>query len=310
MTRRPPLTHSARDADESENRKACSVPEALRIAIISSGPDEFTTIHTACTDVGHLPVAYFYGRSPRPGTANLPDAEQATAAILNAVPPGMDLLLPGNLQGLAQALAGYRPDLLIVFGFGWKLPKSVLEIPRLGAINIHVSMLPKYRGPAPMLWAIRNGDPTGGVTIHWMDEGFDTGNIIAQQDGIPLDDDITWQRYCTHAMPVIHTLLMKSLSLVVNGYRGTPQDESASSYAGFMEDEFSIIDWSKSAQEIHNQVRTHRYMRSPDYPLAKVSGDWMRIRRTSLTPTSGLQVQCGDGPIWVVDFDAVHPPKH
>lgn len=286
-----------------------SVPQALRIAVVSSGPDEFTTIHAACVRTGHQPVAYFYGRSPSPRTANLPDAERTTAAILGALPPGMDLLLPGGLEGLALTLAGYRPDLLIVFGFGWKLPKCVLEVPRLGAINIHVSMLPRYRGPAPLLWAIRNGDPFGGVTIHWMDEGFDTGNIIAQQDGIPLDDDITWQTYCVHAMPVIHALLTKSLGLVIDGYRGTPQDESASSYAGFMGEEFNVIDWSKSAREIHNQVRTHRYMRSLDHPLAKVGDDWSTIRRTSLTPADGLQVLCGDGPLWIVDSEAARAPE-
>jgi methionyl-tRNA formyltransferase len=283
------------------------VAQALRIGVISSGPDEFRTIHAACEEAGHTPVAYFYARSPRPRTANLPDAEQTTAAILSALPPGMDFLLPGSTQGLALLLSGYRPDLLIVFGFGWKLPKPVLQIPRLGALNIHVSMLPKYRGPAPLLWAIRNGDPVGGVTVHRMDEGFDTGNIIAQQDGIPLVDDITWARYCAEAMPVIHRLLKKSLGLVADGYRGTPQDHTASTYAGFMEEEFSTIDWSRNAREIHNQVRTHRYMRSPDHPVAKIGNNWIRVIRTSTPPADGLEVPCADGPLWILESEPVNP---
>lgn len=184
--------------------------DSLRIAVISSGPDEFATIHAACTQAGHLPVAYLYGRSLRSGGPTFPDAGETTTAILSALPPSMDLTLPGNMAGLARALESYRVDLLIVFGFAWKLPTSVLAIPRLGAINIHVSMLPQYRGPAPLLWAIRNGDRTGGVTVHWMDEGFDTGNVLAQQDGIPLADGITWAAYCDEAMPVVHSLLTKS----------------------------------------------------------------------------------------------------
>ena len=281
-------------------------PDALRVAVISSGPDEFATIHAACTRAGHLPVAYFYGRSLRSGGPALPDAGETTAAILGAVPPGMDLLLPGSVDGLATALRGYRVDLLIVFGFAWKLPPSVLAIPRLGAINIHVSMLPKYRGPAPLLWAIRNGDQAGGVTVHWMDEGFDTGNILAQQDGIPLADDITWSVYCEEAMPVIRNLLERSLALAAAGDPGTPQDYSAATYAGFMEEEFSVIDWSKSAFEIHNQVRTHRYTRSRTAPAAEVGNEWLHVIRTSLQPSDGISMTCGDGHrLWITEAESV-----
>lgn len=276
----------------------------LRIAVISSGPEEFATILAACTRAGHTPVVYLYGRSLRSGGPNLPDAAETTAAILDAVPAGMDFLLPGTVGGLATLLKGYGVDLLIVFGFAWKLPAHVLAIPRLGALNIHVSMLPQYRGPAPLLWAIRNGDRTGGVTVHWMDEDFDTGNILTQQDGIPLVDDITWATYCREAMPVIRDLLEKSLALAAAGDRGTPQQHSAATYAGFMEPEFSVIDWSKSAFEIHNQVRTHRYMRSPDAPTARVRNECLHVIRTSLKPVEGLEVTCGDGKtLWITECE-------
>jgi methionyl-tRNA formyltransferase len=273
--------------------------------VISSGAAEFATIHAACTDAGHLPVAYFYGRSLRSGGPNLGDAAETTADILGAVPRGMDLLLPGSTDGLALALESYRLDLVIVFGFAWKLPRAVLAIPRLGVMNIHVSMLPKYRGPAPLLWAIRNGDRTGGVTVHWMDEDFDTGNILAQQDGIPLADDITWQNYCADALPVIRDLLRKSLELAAEGCAGEPQNHDAASYAGFMEDDFSVIDWSHSARDIHNQVRTHRYMRSADHPRARLeSGEWVHVIRTSLQRGDGPPIMCGDGrPLWLLETE-------
>lgn len=283
----------------------------LRIAVISSGPEEFSTIHAACTRAGHHPVAYLYGRSLRSGGPNLSDAGETTAAILDAIPAGLDLLLPGSINGLARLLESYAVDLLVVFGFAWKLPPAVLAIPRLGALNIHVSMLPKYRGPAPLLWAIRNGDRTGGVTVHWMDENFDTGNILAQQDGISLIDDITWAAYCGEAMPVVQVLLEKSLALAAAGDSGRPQDHSAATYAGFMEEEFSVIDWSKSAFEIHNQVRMHRYMRSDTSPVASVGENCLRVARTSLEPTEGVQITCGDGKhIWITESQPVTEARH
>ncbi|MBO8186629.1 methionyl-tRNA formyltransferase [Streptomyces spirodelae] len=282
----------------------------LRIGVVSSGPAEFSTIHVACTDAGHLPVVYFYGRSLRSGGKNLPDAGETTAAVLGAVPPGMDLLLPGSVNGLALALRSYRLDLLIVFGFAWKLPPSVLALPRLGVLNIHVSMLPKYRGPAPLLWAIRNGDPSSGITIHRMDSGFDTGNILAQQDGIRLADDISWTTYCAEAMPVVRELLRTSLDRAVAGDQGEPQDHSRASYAGFMEAAFSVIRWSDSADTIHNQVRTHRFMRSSDAPVAKLGDTWLHIIRTSLEPADGFPVVCGDGrPLWITESAAGRPPE-
>jgi methionyl-tRNA formyltransferase len=115
----------------------------------------------------------------------------------------MDLLLPGTAEGLADALGGYRLDLLVVYGFNWKLPASVLRSPRSGVINVHSSLLPRYRGPAPVLWAIRNGDAEIGLTVHRMDEQFDTGPILAQRGGIALEEDVTPQLLWQRVRPVL-----------------------------------------------------------------------------------------------------------
>lgn len=281
---------------------------SLRICVISSGADEFRTIHAACADSGHLPVAYFYGRSLRSGGPNLDDAGETTTAILGALPRGMDLLLPGSVEGLSRALESYRPDLVIVFGFAWKLPRSVLDVPRHGVINVHVSMLPKYRGPAPLLWAIRNGDRNGGVTVHRMDEEFDTGNVLAQKDGVPLADDITWTNYCADAMPVTYALLRTALARVVSGDPGDPQEHSLASYAGFMEEDFARIRWSDDARTIHDQVRTHRFMRSREHPVAEVAGARLVVKRTSMEPAEGTRVVCGDGePLWITESHEAPP---
>jgi hypothetical protein len=152
-----------------------TVPDPMRVALATFGVDEFAVLHATCVDSGHVPVVYVNCRSMKPNSSTDADSAAAIGRIVEALPPGIDLLLPGNAAGLADGLAGYRLDLLIVYGFNWKLPAAVLDTPRHGVLNVHTSMLPKYRGPAPVLWAIRNGDPETGLTIHRMDERFDTG---------------------------------------------------------------------------------------------------------------------------------------
>jgi methionyl-tRNA formyltransferase len=102
----------------------------MRIAIATFGVDECAVLHAMCVAAGHVPVVYVYCRSMKPNA----DVDAQTAAsigrIAEALPPGMDLLLPGNAMGLADALAGYRLDLLVVYGFNWKLPPAVLAMGR------------------------------------------------------------------------------------------------------------------------------------------------------------------------------------
>lgn len=284
------------------------VTEPLRVVLISFGANEFATLHGACEQAGHLPVCYVYGRSMKPRTASVSNAGEVVGGILDGIPPGMDLLLPASADGLADALAGYRPDLLVVYGFNWRLPESVLSVPSHGAINIHTSCLPKYRGPAPVLWAIRNGDPEMGVTVHRMDEDFDTGGILAQQGGIPLDEDVDPDRLWTRIKPVIQDLLRTALDRVVAGAAGEPQDDTEASYAGFLEPAFSRVDWSDTVADIHNQVRTFHFMGRDRGPVAEVGGGWVKVLRTSVEPSDGIRVECGDGPIWIVESVPTEAP--
>jgi methionyl-tRNA formyltransferase len=166
----------------------------MRIALATFGVKEFALLHATCLEAGHLPVAYVNCRSMTPNSNTDADGAAAVMRIVEALPPGMDLLLPGTAEGLVAGLAGYQLDLLVVYGFNWRLPASVLGVPKFGVLNVHTSLLPRYRGPAPVLWAIRNGDPEVGLTIHRMDERFDAGPILTQRGGIPLDEDVTPQR--------------------------------------------------------------------------------------------------------------------
>ncbi len=275
----------------------------MRIGLISLGVVEFAALRETCVDAGHDPVVYAYSRSMRPRTTTDEYAVRVVGEIVAALPPGMDLLLPGSSQGLGAGLRGYDLDLLVCYGFSWRLPQSVLCIPRYGVINIHPSMLPKYRGPAPVLWAIRNGDTHLGVSVHRMDEEFDTGPVLAQQDGIPIPDDATPERLWNRMSSVVHGLLTVALDRVRDPSAGEPQAVDGVSHAGLMEPEFSVVDTMKTAREVHNQVRTFRFMGPNRGPVATIDGRPMRVLRTSLTPGAGLPLACADGPVWITALE-------
>jgi hypothetical protein len=168
MARRVPEADSSAAAEPIRRTIACGddtapdpyeriggVIKKMRVALVSSGVEEFAVLHETCAAAGHHPVAYALSRSMRPRSPLDPGAGATIGQIAESMPPEMDLLLPGSAEGLGQAFAGYRLDLAVVYGFSWKLPLEVLNTPRFGVINIHSSLLPRYRGPAPVLWAIR-----------------------------------------------------------------------------------------------------------------------------------------------------------
>lgn len=273
--------------------------DGMRIGLISFGVAEFVALHETCVEAGHKPLVYAYSRSMRPRTVADEGATHVVGQITTALPPGIDLLLPGSVEGLGTALSGYGLDLVVCYGFSWRLPRSVLQIPRYGVVNIHCSMLPKYRGPAPVLWAIRNGDPYLGMTVHRMNEEFDAGPVLAQQGGIPIPDDVTPKSLWTGLSPVLRTLLAVALDRVSDPSAGEPQVADGVSYAGLMEPEFSVVDPAKTAREVHNQVRTFQFMGPGRGPIATLAGRSLKILGTSLTPADGPRVDCADGPIWI-----------
>lgn len=274
----------------------------MRIILISYSAQGFALLHRVCERAGHTPVAYLHARSLRPGEPTRRGAGDVVGEIVDALPDGMDLLVPGQKRMLPQLVAGYRADLIVCYGFPWKLPPAVLRSTKSGAINVHTSMLPKYRGPIPVNWAIRKGDKEIGVSIHWMESEFDSGGILAQEGGIALGDDVAPQLVWEEVDRHIERLLPRALSLAVSGSPGTPQEAGSATYAGWMEPEFSQIDWSASREEIHNQVRAIRFGSSGrSGPVAMVADRRLRVLRTSLQPTNGIKVTCGDGPVWITE---------
>ncbi len=164
---------------------------------------------------------------------------------------------PENLKSdeILEKLKSYKPDVFIVIAYGKKLPKTLLNIPVYGAYNVHFSLLPRWRGAAPVNWAVLSGDVETGVTIMKMDEGLDTGDILLQEK-VPIDNNETSIDVFEKLIPLGVELLFKSLEMIEKGnVNFTKQDEKYATYARPFKKQDGLIDWKKSAKEIHNMVR-------------------------------------------------------
>jgi methionyl-tRNA formyltransferase len=214
------------------------------------------------------------------------------------------VLADPDLTVLEHALAQVKPDLIFSFYYRSMLPMSVLRQAGLGAFNMHGSLLPKYRGRAPLNWAIVKGERETGVTLHEMVEKPDAGRIVDQQ-AVPIGPDDTAVEVFHRMTDAAEAVLKRSLPAVVKGQvQFKPNDLSRGTYYGRRRPEDGRIDWSKSAQEIHNLVRAV----APPFPGAFC--DRLKVHRTQLTERSAAGRQpgpyreggewfalCGDGKV-------------
>ena len=154
-----------------------------------------------------------------------------------------------------ETLKKLEPDMIIVAAFGQIIPKAILDMPRFGCVNVHASLLPKYRGAAPIQWAVLNGDQVTGVTTMRMDEGLDTGDMIMKQEVI-VDEDETGGSLFDKLSGVGAKLCVKTMEAIENGTAVyTPQDDALATHTGKIQKEMGSIDWSKDAEVIERLVR-------------------------------------------------------
>ena len=154
-----------------------------------------------------------------------------------------------------QRLREEAPDLIVVAAFGQILSQEILDLPRYGCVNVHASLLPKYRGAAPIQWAVIDGEEKSGVTIMQMDAGLDTGDILLQEE-IPLASDETGESLYEKMAQLGGEILVKALPMIEAGTL-TPvkQDNEAASYASMLKKEMGNIDWIMPAEKIERLVR-------------------------------------------------------
>lgn len=170
---------------------------------------------------------------------------------------GLPVLQPERMRSAeaAAAIAELQPDLIITAAYGQILPKAVLELPSLGCINVHGSLLPQYRGGAPIQRAIINGETTTGVTIMYMAEGLDTGDMI-RSVRISIEEEDTSGSMFEKLSAAGAKLLGETLpDLIAGTAKAIPQNEEEATYAPNLTREDERIDWSKPARALFNQVR-------------------------------------------------------
>jgi methionyl-tRNA formyltransferase len=287
----------------------------MRIVLFSNLAPFASRFEQVVKTFGHQPA----GIVTTPGPAT--NRSSSYIDIVQVTRPGIDVVVSNHPGRWAQMIEPMRPDLILSMGFPWLIPEDVLAVPPLGAINIHASSLPKYRGPHPIGWAFRNGDSELGLTIHRIDSTFDTGHILAAGT-VPLTDQDDFSTIGDLYSKLLFGLLGASLERAARGEPGEPQAEEGVSYAPFFEPEWRVVDWSSPARTIHNQVRSWTGDRGiPKGALATINGQDICITRTRLVDggtSSGqpgtviardatvIRVQCGDMPVDVIEHTTEH----
>ncbi len=170
---------------------------------------------------------------------------------------GIPVFQPKSLKNdeAFNELKNLRPDLIVVVAYGKILPKNVLELPKYGCLNIHASLLPKYRGASPIQWAIINGETETGVTAMYMDEGLDTGDII-DSSSVAIDDEDTGETLHNKLSLLGAELLIKTVKNIVNStVTRIKQGETTTEYAPIINKEMGKLDFNNSAICLNNLVR-------------------------------------------------------
>ena len=224
-----------------------------------------------------------------------------------AMEHGIDVHQPTKLKNnaLMPLLDEYKPDVIAVVAYGRILPEYILNYPKYGCINVHGSLLPKYRGAAPIQWSVLNGDEKSGVCTMRMDAGLDTGDIIERYE-TPIGENETAESLFTRLSEIGAEALVSTLNLVERGKATyTPQNDEQSSYARMLTREDGEIDWKKSAREVLNTIRG-----CYSWPIAYTIYNGEKIKIYSAergdktnapagkvigSDARGMEVSCGDG---------------
>ena len=214
-----------------------------------------------------------------------------------------------NNEEILNTLKELAPDVIAVVAYGKILPQEILDVPKYGSINVHGSLLPKYRGAGPIQWCVLDGEEETGVTTMLMAEGLDTGDMLLKSS-TKIGENETAGELHDRLSTMGADLIVETLSKLPNN-EITPekQDDNLSNYAPMLTKELCKIDWSKSAPQIHNQVRG---LNPWPVAVATVNGKRVKIYSTQLSDkndTAGkiiclnpLTVACGEGSVIITEL--------
>ncbi|SDC16676.1 methionyl-tRNA formyltransferase [Succiniclasticum ruminis] len=210
-----------------------------------------------------------------------------------------------------QQLKAWQPDFIVVAAFGQFLTQEILDIPTYGCINVHASLLPKYRGAAPIQYAIIKGEKESGVTIMRMEKGMDTGAMYSRVV-VPIDAEMNFARLHDELMEKGAELLTDTLPRIAEGLQPEIQKESEATFATLLTKEMAKIDWNRPAQEVHDRVRGFdpvpgAFTYLPDGKLLKIWETRVTGNRTEALPGTvvsvtkkDFSVACRDGELRIL----------
>ena len=261
------------------------------IVFFGTPPFAVPTLAALLASRHHVPLVVTQPDKRRDRGQKVTDAPVKAAARAHGVP----VFQPERLRDpdVAEVLSRHSPDLAVVAAYGKLIPGHLLALPRLGMLNVHASLLPKYRGAAPVHRAIMNGESTTGVTIMQMVEALDAGDMLAKSVRAIGADDTSEQLEQALADDGAVLLLEVLDRLEAGTVRAEPQDESASTYAPRLRKEEGLIDWTQPARRIHDQVRglfpwPHAY--------SYLDGARLIVWKTDATPEVHLKVDTTSAP--------------
>ncbi len=226
----------------------------------------------------------------------------------------LPVLQPDTLrdEAVQESIAELEPDAIIVVAYGKLLPSKVLSVPRLGCINVHGSLLPKYRGAAPIQWAVIKGEKTTGVTTMFMAEGMDTGDMLLKSETEVGPEETSGELFDRLKL-LGAKLLTETLDKLEQGeLKAIPQDGTQATLAPLLKKEMSALDWSEPAQRIHDRIRGLN-----PWPCAAAVLDGKRIKLLASQVIEGegipgtaynldgeLAAACGRGMLRITELQA------
>jgi methionyl-tRNA formyltransferase len=247
----------------------------------------------------------------RPAGRGLAPTEPAVKKL--AEKRGIRVLQPVTLKEakFRDELAGYRPDAIVTAAFGLIFPQAILDIPPRGSINIHASLLPRWRGAAPVQRALLAGDRVTGISIMQMDAGLDTGPVLLQSQ-IPISDDDTAGTLTERLARLGGDLVVRALdALEAGGLRAVPQPDQGVSYAPKVDKREARVDWREDAAAVHRRVRAFN-----PAPGARASVRGVELKIWTCAPavgngragevldagSEGVRVACGSGAVRLTEL--------
>jgi len=278
--------------------------------VIFLGTPEFAVPSLRALQCSSYEIGAIVTQPDRPaGRGQKPGISAVKAYGLQA---GIPVLQPEKIRGIENRamLESFQPDFIVVVAYGQILPAWLLQLPRCGCVNVHGSLLPRYRGAAPVAWAVLNGETVTGITTMLMDEHLDTGPMLLQRE-CEISETMTTGELSAGMAEVGAELLIQSLDGIQSGaVQPVPQDNTLASYAPRITKDMSPIRWDRGAKEIHNQIRGLN-----PWPIAGTECRDLRLQILKSAPVDpflrvpelpgvflgaserGMRIACGDGTV-------------